>query len=180
MGHHVLCFGWLQSANLPEDGIKLDEDDKIELKQLAEAFVFEQEFVTVINKETRLKVKNKYKSWFNGFTELKLSYSNVQENFYVKTTEDKGEIISPDYGLGFNNKNFTMKMYTCINVYSPCTMKDTNNLKFRLLAEIDTKKTKTFGRDFVLLKSGKKTNFYGSHNIREGLKKGGKFQFRGG
>ena len=117
MGHHVLCFGWLQLANLPEDGIKLDEDDKIELKQLAEAFVFEQEFVTVINKETRLKVKNKYKSWFNGFTELKLSHSNVQENFYVKTTEDKGEIISPDYGLGYNDKNFTKRWYTNIYVY---------------------------------------------------------------
>ena len=50
MGHHVLCFGWLQLVNLPEDGTKLDEDDKLELKQLAEEFVFDQEFVTVIKR----------------------------------------------------------------------------------------------------------------------------------
>ena len=133
---------------------------------MAEEFVFDQEFVTVVNKESRLKMRNKYKSWFNGFTILELSYFMVKENFFIKTTEDKGEIISPDYGLYYDDKNFTMKMFTCIFVYPPHSMKDTSNLKFRLEAEIDTKKTIMSGIDYVFLTYNKRKNtHYGSQNI---------------
>ena len=88
-------------VNLGKNVTNFNADDRLHLQQLAKQLIYDNEFASVLKKESKLKMKNKYLSWYNGFTELTL-FNTLRNELTIITTENEGEIESPDYEANYD------------------------------------------------------------------------------
>ena len=88
-------------VNLEKNVTKFTEIDRLQLQHLAKQLISDDEFATIVEKESKLKMKNKYLSWYNGYTKLEF-YHVIEYTFHITTTENEGEIESPDYEADYD------------------------------------------------------------------------------
>ena len=143
--------------NLDKNVKWLNETDKLELQQLTQEIILSNEIDTFVQEESRFKIKNKYESWYLGLSEMKLSYIytyNVNyRKFEVETSYVEGEIETPDYGVDYSKENYLPYIMYKIKVNLPAKAENETimleDVLFVLEGEIDTKKTKGDGYDYI-------------------------------
>lgn len=59
---------------LPNLTLSISETDRSMFIKLAKELIIQNEFNDIVAEENRYKFQNKYTSWYNGFTEMRLSY----------------------------------------------------------------------------------------------------------
>ena len=129
--------------------------------KLANELIFQNDFNDFVAEERRYKFQNKYTSWYNGYTELRLPYiskihsmgvipANVKA-LEIETTETEGAVESFDYHLDYNEKSYFKAIYMKIKICAPENFKNINNnsLKIVLEGEVDTKKSEGEGEEYV-------------------------------
>ena len=133
----------LAKLALAEEDKKLDENDSLELRELAQELILGNEINKVVEADHKLMMKKRYESWYNNLTKLVLPYDSIDNGmkYEVVTSETVGEIKSPDYGLDFDEKTFMSKLYIDIVFYSPINIININDLTFVLEGEVDTFET---------------------------------------
>ena len=139
----------------------ISKADRSMFLKLANELILQNEFNDFVAEEKRYKFQNKYTSWYNGYTQLRLPFltkihswdvspANIKA-LEIETTETEGAVESFDYHLDFNEKSYFKAIYMTIKISAPENFKNivNNSLKIVLEGEVDTKKSEGTGLEFV-------------------------------
>ena len=126
------------------------------MQQLATELILDAEFEIIVEEESKFKMTDKYRSWYNGFTALTVSH--VFQNiiyFLFKTTESNGEITTPDYEKNYPDRYLTSLTFF-FYVFIPENLTKTQDLELTLEGNVDTKETEGEGEESLSIYSGRK------------------------